>query len=1631
MKRRVYFGLILCFALLVFTLVLTACDFGEQPSTPGDATLEQTETQVPEQTETLAPPAHVHEFGEWVVITEPICGQNGEKERTCACGEAERESIAPANAEHAYDTNNVCTVCGQTMPYTQDLRFEETIDQKGYIVGASQKLTDKVIVVPPYYEGKPVVGILPHAFGGMAETESFVLPDTIVTIGPSAFVGCTALVSITLPACVTEIGECAFERCTSLSEIYLSPNLEVIGSRAFAGCTAIEQMILPETVHTIGAGAFVECGFKEFTIPPSVTQLGEEAFYACKSLEHVSVCASITGLPAHIFTKCTALRTIDLPLGLITIGSGAFTQCALVEVILPDTVSRLEKGAFMECKQLVAVIGGDLETGEQAFLGCTALVSKPHVHNYTEQPVRDPGCTANGVLILQCTGCDKNYSKEIPATGHVLEDREGRPATCTSSGHSAYKKCKNCSYMEGYENYQILPHSLGELIPEVPATCTSEGTRAYYVCKSCERTFEQDGRTEVKSPSQLTILPSEHKIGKWNERVEPTCTTNGQLAHYYCDVCCYWYDENMNRLSSIILSATGHTFGDWYMYAEATCTEGGEERMTCHCGYYISIFHPAKGHTYQGDWYVYTEVSCTVDGEKRIDCVDCDYYDSIIINATGHHFGGWELYTPALCTQNGEDRRYCECGEYEVNVIPASGHDYKSSIVRPTCTEQGYTAYTCHCGDVYKDTFTEPYGHSYESTVTKPTCIEQGYTTDTYMDNYTATVGHTIENKIVSATCTEGGYIQHTCTYCGYSYTSGHSDPKGHNFWRWEVDVQATCTQNGRESRYCTRCKLVEERVIEAPGHQFTESVKQATCTTDGYTTHSCSSCGYTYTDSYVTATGHSYTDWVVEKPATCIESGRETRHCTKCGIGGLNVLPALGHDYKAVVTMPTCTSRGYTTYTCVNCSRSYNDDYTEAIPHTWTDWYLYTSPTCLQDGYNRRHCEVCQYAQSSAIEKLGHDYAQTTVTPPTCREQGYTTHACTRCGHSYKDTYVAVIKHNYETTIIEPTCTEWGGRVEKCTMCDSSMTHHDVKPLGHDYFLKQVVPTCSGKGYKEYTCNRCGETHIEDEIAALGHDYQTVVTAPTCTSYGYTTYTCSRCGDSYETDTTMPTDHISEPIPPVEPTFQTHGWIGGRRCSVCGMQLEAQTQVGMYRHIYVEYNEAAAVVDAPDKASFGTYITITATPKSGYEFVGWYIGDVLMCETPAYTFEVGIDEYTYTAKFKSSNTWDGKVGDGFAGGSGTKDDPYLISNGWELAYLAYQINYGNAAQYNNKYYVLTADIDLGNVNWDPIGSIYNASGVGETSKSFIGHFDGRGFTVYNLFINASKYNFNRFFGLFGVVEAGGYVENVNVSGCNIVIDGDVKGQVCCGGIAGRIVTATVANCKVDGKISASTSSSGARVGGIVGITFARSVIADCYAEVTVRGYSSDNNAFAGGIAGNIEDTTIARCWANATVSASGSGNVYVVSGGVVGYAHTSSVIYDCYSSGSVSGSNRRVECRVGGVVGALGGATVTRCYSTCTVFSQSEDNAIAGGIVGHLLIADYSNSVSACLSLASVSADNYGGWYTYTGKIYGYKSDGSLSNNHSSKTDSVDFYTSTLGWSADVWDFGAVESGGLPTLKH
>ena len=118
-------------------------------------------------------------------------------------------------------------------------------------------------------------------------------------------------------------------------------------------------------------------------------------------------------------------------------------------------------------------------------------------------------------------------------------------------------------------------------------------------------------------------------------------------------------------------------------------------------------------------------------------------------------------------------------------------HQYSLTAVVPvTCTEEGYTTYTCQlCGNSYESDIVSPTGHNFVATVTAPVCEEQGYTTYTcsncnhsYTDDMTPATGHSYTQTNVDATCTADGCIMYTCDLCSFSYVESIASALGHNY---------------------------------------------------------------------------------------------------------------------------------------------------------------------------------------------------------------------------------------------------------------------------------------------------------------------------------------------------------------------------------------------------------------------------------------------------------------------------------------------------------------------------------------------------------------------------------------------------------------------------------------------------------------------------------------------------------------------------------------------------------------------------------------------------------------------------------------------------------------------------------
>ena len=125
-----------------------------------------------------------------------------------------------------------------------------------------------------------------------------------------------------------------------------------------------------------------------------------------------------------------------------------------------------------------------------------------------------------------------------------------------------------------------------------------------------------------------------------------------------------------------------------------------------------------------------------------------------------------------------------------------------------------------------------------------------------------------------------------------------------------------------------------------------------------------------------------------------------------------------------------------------------------------------------------------------------------------------------------------------------------------------------------------------------------------------------------------------------------------------------------------------------------------------------------------------------------------------------------------YAGGSGTKDDPWLISNDLELAKLAHDVTNGTSkAMFAGKYFKLTKDIDLSQGKWMPIGTW--KCDKKENDRYFAGKFDGDGHTISNMqieWVNAEKNEAS--WGLFGrLYGTSASSEDTYASVTNLIID--------------------------------------------------------------------------------------------------------------------------------------------------------------------------------------------------------------------------------------------------------------------
>ena len=439
------------------------------------------------------------------------------------------------------------------------------------------------------------------------------------------------------------------------------------------------------------------------------------------------------------------------------------------------------------------------------------------------------------------------------------------------------------------------------------------------------------------------------------------------------------------------------------------------------------------------------------------------------------------------------------------------------------------------------------------------TAIDEAYKDDrdtyktqdlSYLNNHSSCNGNHVWNKGTpkgSAGCVVPLYFTHECKVCHAVWWEYLADPIGHDYVKYKVTQEATCTKPEITKFVCSRFNddasldtcdgypYMEKETAPALGHDWKDNGDgTATCQRDG--------CGESHTHIW------KKTGTVA---ATCTDTGKTEYTCTVCGQTKTTILKALGHKYETVSTDDaTCTTPKTVHKECTRCHDKKDETSGEALGHnwrtssdknsktcircktthihTWDEGKYSVEPTCKDAGKKLFTCTDCGDTKTVAVKSLGHDYQLVRTDPATCTTPAINHYACSRCedtvdqedkdhpalGHDWKKNDDGTVtcqrcgqthEHKWNTEVIsEASCTTDGVTRHTCSICGD--TYDDVVKGGHKWTYKKT-----GTNTSVCLCTVCGKTKEHD--FSIFSDKESEKKDPTCTKAGMVVATCADCG--------------------------------------------------------------------------------------------------------------------------------------------------------------------------------------------------------------------------------------------------------------------------------------------------------------------------------------------------------------------------------------------------------------------------------------------------------------------------------------------------------------------------------------
>ena len=823
-------------------------------------------------------------------------------------------------------------------------------------------------------------------------------------------------------------------------------------------------------------------------------------------------------------------------------------------------------------------------------------LAEPALGHVFEEKVVAPTCKDEGYTLHECSRCGYSYkdavvpadsSAHTPVVGKVL-----RPATCTAEGIAHYV-CEVCGVSLGYKT--IPADHVWEESGREDATCGKDG-KVTYLCSVCgetkeetvpatgEHTWEEktvdatctepakvgkvcsvcgeEGEMEIVEGSK----PTGHKLvlDTDNENYKAATCEEGGLDTFKCENCDYTEEKPTEAL--------GHKWNEGEDQA-ADCVNPAGAKYTCTvCGatkvdpYEGELAKPAEGHKYEK---VVTPATCKEGGYTTYTCSVCgDSYkdDETPVDENAHEAKIAKVLKDATCTTKGIAKYTCAiCGKDLGYKTTETSHDWKEvEHTDATCGKDGKVSYVCtKCEDTKEETISATGEHDLEEVFRDATCTEPAmvgkackncdYTEEMKPVEGSEALGHdfvldTENEKYVAATCEEGGLDTFKCSRCEETKEEP-TEALGHK-WDEEnaVNVPADCLHDEHMLVKCANCNETKEVAYpdgvgeKALGHDYVETVVEATCSAKGYTLHVCSRCEDSFTDNVTEINPENHV-WKATsiKDATCSATGVEKRVCEACGKITYAVSEKLPHTFdeeaEIVTKEPTCADAGEISNTCTVCGETV---VVAAVPATGEHTPVEIPATDTMTAGLK--CSVCGKILREPVEKGSCEHANTVVIPA-----------------------------------VDATCTSTGLTAGlECADCGALLVPQEqTEKLAHtEEVIPAVAATCSATGLTEgKKCSVCGEVLVaQEQTEKLAHTEEVIpAVAATCSANGLTEgKKCSVCGEVLVAqEQTEKLAHTPVAIADVAPGCTTAGSHGGEKCSVCGAILSAPEVVAPAGHQY------------------------------------------------------------------------------------------------------------------------------------------------------------------------------------------------------------------------------------------------------------------------------------------------------------------------------------------------------------------------------------------------------------------------------------------------------------------------------